>query len=51
MRCITKLVTESLAKGGIFIETPYTIEKVTEYYVFIKDGTSVFVIKREETKR
>ena len=51
MRCITKLVTESLNKGGIFIEPPYTIEKVTLHYVFIKDGTSVFVIKREETKR
>ena len=51
MRCITKFVTESLAKGGIFIQTPYTIKKVTEEYVFIKDGTSVFVIKRKERKK
>ena len=51
MRCITKLVTESLAKGGIFIETPYTINKVTKEYVYIKDGTSVFVISRKERRK
>ena len=51
MRCITKLVTESLTKGGIFIEQPYNIERVTSHYIFIKDGTSKFVISREERKK
>ena len=50
MRCITKLAQESLASYGIFIELPYNINKVTPNYIFIKDGTSVFVISREVIK-
>ena len=51
MKCITKLAQESLASRGIFIEPPYNIDKVTYHYIFIKDGTSKFVISREEVKR